>query len=452
MPVAFVAGTTLVHGSELFGPLTAAAPTGLQSGDVLLAFLFVRSAPTPPSGWTQLLVSPTFDQDGAGLDAQTVYVYGKNTVSPADSGANFDWDQADNELRIGVVYGAFRDASTVSGSSTSTSDVGTYQITPPTVVATDNGQMLVCIGSTIFATLPGDEVSPSFPASFTRFSGDGLNSYRLAAAYRAVNLGASNSGAIDMAPGETTTTNGLGAITLLIESVGIEALPGWIEAASPLYTSPGPAILAQDNIVGARIGIETILGSPAILGYFDLAPYVADKPPTRFVMDLVTPDGFVRIPISSWQATLQTGAAQYLTCVIPSPEQWVDAIGVATEFRIAGIIELLSGATTEYALASAPLQTVQYAQGGTNYSATISGYTPAPVDVSWPTTTDRALRGIQTLFTSSSGRRVRCSVDWSLRPGQRAVLEGIPFVVRFINYSISEGGQSMDVGELIEVA
>jgi hypothetical protein len=449
MPVSFVAGTELVHGSELFAPLTAAAPTGLASGDVLLAFVFTRSAITAPSGWTLEHTSSTFDQNGAGLDAQTVYVYSKDTVSPADSGADFDWDQADNELRIGVVYGAFRSAGTVTVTSTITSDVATYQITPPTVVATGNGQMLVCVGSSIYATLPGTEVSPTFPTSFTRFSGDDLNGYRLAAAYRAVLLGQSNSGDIDMAPGETPPSNGLGAITLLIESSGTEALPGWIEATSPLY-SMAAEIVIKDDIVGGRIGLASILGSPLILGYFDLAPFVADKAPQRFVMDLETPDGLVRVPISSWQATLQTDAAQYVACVIPSPSQWVDQISDATYFHIAGIIELLSGATTEYELASAPLEAVQYAQGGTNYSATISGYTDAPEDVAWPETTDRVLSGVRTVFTSSSGRRVRCSIDWSLRPGQRAVLDGIPFTVRYINYTVSDGDQSMDVGELVE--
>lgn len=444
MPVSFVAGTDLVHGSDLFAPLSANAPTGLANDDLLLAFLFTRSTPTPPSGWTLVLSSSSFDQDGAGLNAQTIHVYKKNTVTTGDSGASFDWDQADNELRIGVAYGAFRGAGTVSGSSAVTGNVTTYVITPATVTATGNGQMLVCVGSTIFSV---GTATPTFPTSFTRFTGTGLTGYRLAAAYRAVNLSDSNSGNIDMDPGESApASNGLGSVTLLIESGGVEATPAWISVPSPLGS---PAVLVKSNVTGARVSVPSPLGTPAILALFDLTPYVATTSPTQWVMDLVTPAGLVRVPISSWQATLQTDAQQYLQCVVPSPGSYIASIGAATEFRIAGVISLTTGGSTEYAFGSAPLQEVQYAEGGTNYSATLSGYAAAALDVEWPEDTDRTLTGIRTVFSYPSGRRVRCSVDWSLRPGQRALLDGVPFTVSFISYYIDESDQYMEVGERI---
>jgi hypothetical protein len=443
--VTFVAGTELVHGESFGAPLTAALPTGLANGDTVLAFVFTRDVLTVPSGWTLVSESASHTQ-ASGLNPQTIAVYTKDTVLATDSGTDVDWEQADWDLRLGVAYGAFRGVDTISASSSVSSNVTTWTRTPPTVTATGNGQMLVAIGSTIYATLTG--VSPSFPTSFTRFTGDSLDNYRIAAAYRSVNTGDANSGDLNMAPGETFpgggASNGLGSMVLLLTASGTVAEPVWIAAASPLGA---PAIQAQ-TLPAGRISAPSPLGSPAILGYFDLAPYVVDTPPTRFVMDLETPSGLVRVPISSWQATLQLDQAQYVGCVIPSPGDYVDDIASATRFHIYGLLSLTTGATVEFTLASAPLDSVQYAQGATNYSATISGYEDAAPDVIWPESTTRTLQGVRASYTTSSaGRRVQCSIDWSLRPGQLATLDEVDFTVGYINYSVSDGDQSMTVGE-----
>ena len=63
-----------------------------------------------------------------------------------------------------------------------------------------------------------------------------------------------------------------------------------------------------------------------------------------------------------------------------------------------------------------------------------------------PAAYDRALTGLRTV-SSGSSLRVRCAVDWLLRPGHRAYVQGVPFVVRYINYYAPAGFDSyMDVG------
>ncbi len=65
--------------------------------------------------------------------------------------------------------------------------------------------------------------------------------------------------------------------------------------------------------------------------------------------------------------------------------------------------------------------------------------------------TSRVLREVRAIFTQASGLRVRCGVDWLLRPAQLASVDGVPFVVAYINYYVSDGDQYMDVGERVEV-
>ncbi len=441
MAVSFVAATAQL--SDFIAEVYTYAPADLADDDLLLAFIGHRSALTPPAGWTLVDATASFTN---GSITQTLSVYSKDAVLATDSESEIIWNQAADEA-ITFVYAAFRDAGALTTSDTTVDSTATYQITPPTVSGTGTGQMLVVAGSTI--VVYGGSTTPTVPTSFTLDTGT-TSSSALAVAHRAIGSGDSNSGSIHMAPGQTPGTNGLGAITIRIAAVGDTSTLGYVEAPTPLGAA---AIQAVNNTTGARVSVPTPLGAASIVGLFDLAPYVVDVPPTRFVMDLVTPTGDVRAPISSWQATQQTGAANYLQCVIPAPGELVDTIAEATEFRISGVIRLVSGETTEYVLASAPVQTVQYARGATNYSATISGYTAAPEDVDWPESTDRTLQGVQTVYTSASGRRVRCAIDWALRPGQRAVLDGVPFVASYINYTVSaDGGQSMDVGERVEGA
>ena len=234
--------------------------------------------------------------------------------------------------------------------------------------------------------------------------------------------------------------NGAGATFVPpIEAVVIECLA---VALSPLQAA---AALAR-IIVAVNASAPAVLGACSVLARHDFTGQLGDAV-TLFVMDLVTPTGTVRIPISSWQATLQTGSSNYVQCVIPACAIWASAINSATEFVISRRAVLTDGTAIEYEMARAPAESLQFDRGPQRYTCTLSGYNDAfAASEDPPAVYDRALTGIRSI-SSGSSYRVRCAVDWLLRPGHRAFVEGAPFVVAFINYYAPSGSDCyMDVG------
>lgn len=226
----------------------------------------------------------------------------------------------------------------------------------------------------------------------------------------------------------------------------LEAITAIAEAPSPLG---GACVLAQRHIevITATSAAASPLGRAAAVGFHDFTGQLGD-PTTLFVMDLVTPTGSVRVPISSWQATLQTGSSNYVQCVIPACATWTEAINAAAEFVIYRRAVLPSGKAIEYEMARAPAGQTQFDRGPRRHTCTLSGYSDAFADSADPPPAayDRALTGVRSI-SSGKSYRVRCAVDWLLRPGHRAFVSGAPFVVKFINYyAPSEWDSYMDVG------
>lgn len=220
---------------------------------------------------------------------------------------------------------------------------------------------------------------------------------------------------------------------------------GSVAAASPL----GAARVTASFPVVALCAAASPLGPALAKAFHDFSALLGDTV-TRYVMDLTTPDGAVRVPISSWQATLQTGASNYVQCVVPAVADWTAAINAATAFTITRTAEPAGLPVIEYEMASAPLETISIAQGPTNYTATLSGYSPAfAVDEAPPAATDRTLIAVRSVTTTSGKMRARCAIDWTLRPAQRAYLpDGASFIVSYINFYQPQGNDSyMDVGE-----
>lgn len=220
---------------------------------------------------------------------------------------------------------------------------------------------------------------------------------------------------------------------------------GWAAASGPLGAS---AVLGSVPISGFTAAASP-LGAPYAQAYHDFTAQLGDAT-TRYVMDLTTPGGLVRVPISSWQATLQTGASNYVQCVVPAVADWVDSINAATAFTITRAATPAGGDTIEYEMASAPLEQIQLSQGPTNFSGTLSGYSTAFAEDEAPDSAyDRTLAGVRSVASGSSGYRVRCAIDWLLRPAQRAYLpDGASFIVSYINFYQPQGNDSyMDVGE-----
>lgn len=194
------------------------------------------------------------------------------------------------------------------------------------------------------------------------------------------------------------------------------------------------------------------LGSASALGYHDFTAVLGDVV-TRYVLDLVTPGGLVRVPMSSWQATLQTGRSNYVQAVVPAVAPWVASINAATEFVVSRQAVLPDGGVIEYEMARSPVGQANFSRGPQRYTCTLSGYsTGFAVDEDPPAVYDRELALVRSVTSGSSGMRVRCAVDWLLRPGHRALVDGDPFVVAYINYYVAlqdsgQGDAYMDVGE-----
>lgn len=221
--------------------------------------------------------------------------------------------------------------------------------------------------------------------------------------------------------------------------------------AAAMAAAAGPlgAVRAVGSIpLASFAAAASPLGTPYALAYHDFTGQLGDAI-TRYVLDLTTPGGLVRVPISSWQATLRTGASCYVQCVVPACMDWTDQINTADEFVISRVADAPTGEIT-YEMARSQLEQVSMARGPTNYTATLSGYSDAfAADEDPDTTFDRTLTGIRSITTGTSPTRVRSAIDWLLRPGQRAYYaDGASFVVVFINYYVPTGNDAyMDVGE-----
>jgi hypothetical protein len=251
--------------------------------------------------------------------------------------------------------------------------------------------------------------------------------------------------AFDDAPSEPAV-EGLASDPGPLRQPSVLSALAWAVAADtgPLRSPSAVAALALDGHAAA----PSPLGAPMVLAWHDFTGLLGDQI-TRYVMDLITPGGPpVRVPISSWQSTLQTDAMSYAQCVIPACTNWVTDIAAATEFVVSRLGTTVGGSVIEYEMARAPTQSISLDRGSFNYTATISGYTAAVANVDDPSASlDRTMSGVRTISNSGSLTRARCDVDWLLRPGQRAWVDGVPIVVRYINFYVTDNDQYMDIGD-----
>jgi hypothetical protein len=182
--------------------------------------------------------------------------------------------------------------------------------------------------------------------------------------------------------------------------------------------------------------------------YTDPTPFIDPDASVHYVMDLLVDGELVRVPISSWQSTLQTDSDNYMQCVVPACGDWLDTINAATEFvvsRVSTLYPAYGSASVEGPLVRGPVQTVAASRGATNYSAVISGYTdPLPENDDPDAIYDRELQDVRSIATYGETISIRCGIDWLLRPGQRAVYGSVNFVVSYINYYVTSYAASVD--------
>lgn len=216
------------------------------------------------------------------------------------------------------------------------------------------------------------------------------------------------------------------------------------ETAAEVFPPPPP--------IEALISVPGPLSAPRALSIVDWTKTVPRTAQIYYYARLRS--GFISLdlPISSWQATLQSGRSSYLQCVVPAAAVYIDQItAISNNAQLAIIRGALfsDGERRELEMATVPLQDLPYQRGSQRETITLSGYGQIAFDVLGigdnPGLT-RNLSGIQTISTQG-GTRVRASVDWMLRPGRVAVADGIEFVVSYINYYVNRNQEIMEVGE-----
>lgn len=255
------------------------------------------------------------------------------------------------------------------------------------------------------------------------------------------------------APSMISGSSGVAAVVGMatISSVGPLGAASASSASTAAFAASGRIL--SDPVIRALMGGRAHASAPTMLAdagatvNHDFTVALGDVT-ARYLMDLVTPSGLVRAPISSWQATLQTGGKCYVQAVVPASTQYADAINAASEFVISRAAVLPSGMQVEQEMARAPVS-AQFDRGSMRETCTISGYSDGFAESENPSPEyDRTLVSIRSVSSGAGGMRVRCAVDWLLRPGQRAYANGVPMIADYINYYAPTGGDSyMDVGE-----
>lgn len=261
-------------------------------------------------------------------------------------------------------------------------------------------------------------------------------------------------------------------VDTVVQATGSFALPDLIPRGAHAWfggteaTSSAP-IIADDLAIFSRALTTEEIGSlwdsgagASVATVFSIAaPEPAPEPPDTSWADAITTeqtyyaleidDGVldpIRPPISSWQATVQAGRASYAQAVIPAAINWVSGIDdrESGELIIYRGARFPDGTTQETELARAPMNDVRLDQGPTNVTMTISGYSTIAAPEYALT---RTLRNVRSESTANGLRRVRCDIDWFLRPGNTAIARGSSFVVSYINYYVNSSDAYMDVGE-----
>jgi hypothetical protein len=155
----------------------------------------------------------------------------------------------------------------------------------------------------------------------------------------------------------------------------------------------------------------------------------------------------IRLPISSWQATIQSGRANYVQAVVPNALSYVDEITGRPngDIVIFGGALMTNGDREEVELARAPLREPRFQIGPLRDTATLSGYRPR--DDSDPVDTVRAMHGVRMVGFGGGGTRFRADVDWALRPGMKAIAQGMEIDVAYINFYVTPTEEYMDVGD-----
>lgn len=156
--------------------------------------------------------------------------------------------------------------------------------------------------------------------------------------------------------------------------------------------------------------------------------------------------GELRVPMSSFQATVRLRNKSFLQVIVPNGGDYLESMKYG---------ELMSVQMGHYypskdefgalkTIAQAPIEQIRSDQGATRYTVTLAGYD----DFTPPKPKEIALEGVQTRSVDQGVRRVRANMNIDLRPNHLAVdSDGTVFGVGQIQYFVNSLSSGMEVLE-----
>lgn len=471
-PTFFAAGTSDTFSG--FESVSVPWPAGHQADDlgILVVEVMATQQTISPVGWTHFAGSPIVDvASSAGSKLCVLY---RVATSSSEANASFSPDLSmDHGISKISVFRGVNTAIIVDAVATGIKATASTTATLPSVTTTVDGTMVVLVcgrpstGSTGFGLAVNAglaDITEHVDVGTSTGNGGG---FTLQSGTKAT-AGATGTS-------EITKTSSTTDTYLTVALVGADVPPeAYISTPSPLGI---PFVLGQGQDCESRVSAPSMLAPPFVMSSISNALLVSAPSPLGtpntlvfsdfttapdmlrstdyYACDIVDGASTYRVKISSWQATLQLNASNYLQAVIPAVAQYMDiltGLSVAAEFVIIKGAFLSDGSTVENELARSTVS-LRFDQGPQRHTCTMSGYSDAFTLPGAPTTvTDRVLRNVRSSSTDTGGRRFRCAIDWFLQPGRTAIYGEQTMTVSYINYYVTMDGQGdayMDVGERI---
>jgi hypothetical protein len=183
----------------------------------------------------------------------------------------------------------------------------------------------------------------------------------------------------------------------------------------------------------------------AATGYHDwLAARRPELLQAFYTLTLTGGAGPILLPLASFQATMNLDTPSYLSCQVPNANEYADEIAA----RAAGTLQIrkgyrYQGIEQSEIIAAVTLSEIRTDEGERSATASLTGYQAVTAGAAKP----RTLSGIQYRNISQGRRRVRCSVDLFLDPGDTAIDGATSFTVGSINYYVGTSQAFMEVQE-----
>jgi len=153
----------------------------------------------------------------------------------------------------------------------------------------------------------------------------------------------------------------------------------------------------------------------------------------------------LNLPMKSFQATMNTGAASYVSAVIPDPETYAAEIAARNggTIKIYKGYRLPDGSELLNRIALSVMTEVRYDIGANSASVSLTGY--QVIAAGAPKI--RTLTGERYQSVTNGKRRIRANVDTFLLPGDYAVTSLGTYRARSITYIIGTEQEQMEVQE-----